>query len=156
MAGGISHWYDDKVNRAANRETIRILEKACVLVTRSVKESMREPKSGKEYRKPSKTTISGGKVRRTKGATWIASAPGEAPSARHTGNLISSIAWDVGEEGGQLIGRVGTLGETEGGRPLYALYLELGTANMKPRPYLRPTLEKNAAEIQKMFDSRKL
>jgi len=143
--GGISSWYDDKVNQAANKETVRILEEACRLVLSTSKESMREPKSGRIYRKPN-----------TKKAVWQASAPGEAPSARHTGNLMSSMSFEVGEEGGVLVGRVGTLGEAKGGRPTYALYLELGTPNMKARPYLRPALEKNKQAIQQLFDSRKI
>ena len=144
MAGGISKWNGDAVNAAAARETVRILTEASRLVLREVQESMRQDKTGIVYKKAN-----------TK-ATWQASAPGEAPSARHTGNLLASMDFDVGEENGILIGRVGTLGEGKTGMPTYAAMLELGTVNMAPRPYLVPALEAKAAEIRALFDSRKL
>jgi len=67
------------------------------------------------------------------------SPPGHAPAAP-TGRLRSSITHEI--EG--TTGRVGTNVE-------YALFLELGTEKMSPRPFLRPALHKNEKAIRQMF-----
>jgi len=67
------------------------------------------------------------------------SPPGHAPAAP-TGRLRSSITHEV--EG--TTGRVGT-------NVKYALFLELGTERMAPRPYLRPALHKNEKAILQLF-----
>ncbi len=59
-----------------------------------------------------------------------ASAPGEAPMT-DTGRLANSINFD----------RVGDLTATVGSNLIYALYLEYGTMDMRPRPYFRPAVE---------------
>jgi len=57
-----------------------------------------------------------------------------------TGRLRSSITHEI--EG--TTGRVGTNVE-------YALFLELGTEKMSPRPYLRPALHNNEKKILQLF-----
>jgi HK97 gp10 family phage protein len=51
-----------------------------------------------------------------------------------TGRLRSSIADEIGHEGTDLVGRIGTDVE-------YAVYQEFGTVHMAAHPYLRPALD---------------
>lgn len=62
-----------------------------------------------------------------------ASAPGDPP-ATDTGRLLNSVAHTVGSDG------AGPYAHIEA-RTNYSLYLELGTRDMAPRPFLRPALE---------------
>lgn len=68
-----------------------------------------------------------------------ASAPGEAPAA-DTGVLTSNIVPDVITEGNDIIGVVSS-------RAKYSAWLEFGTADMEPRPFMRPALEENRRKI---------
>jgi HK97 gp10 family phage protein len=51
-----------------------------------------------------------------------------------TGRLRSSITHELGRDGGDLVGRVGTNVE-------YAPHVELGTSRMRAQPFLRPALD---------------
>ena len=64
------------------------------------------------------------------------SEPGEAPH-KQTGRLLASVAWEVVG----LAARVGTNLD-------YGRWLELGTARMKARPWLRRALKEKQAEVQ--------
>ena len=79
-----------------------------------------------------------GRIYRRGNVEHQASAPGEPP-ASDTGNLISKINTDYEE--GYLTGRV----LIQAG---YGAFLEYGTVNMEPRPFVRPTIEKNLASIE--------
>lgn len=85
----------------------------------AVKSIQRGAKTGKVYKKYSPNR------------THIASAAGEAPSS-DTGKLAGSIAAIVNPH----VAFVGS------DLP-YATYLEFGTMNIQPRPWLRPAREKN-------------
>ena len=100
-------------------------------------EVLKGQRSGKRYRKP-----------HTKTATYIASAPGEAP-ARRTGNL--RLHWS---------GDVSTSGNSNGGMALdvtlesqekYAAFLENGHGNVAARPFVDRIKEKAEPEIAKIF-----
>jgi len=67
------------------------------------------------------------------------SRPGEPPKVR-SGRLRSSITHEVTKELGGIVGRVGT-------NVVYARWLELGTENMEPRPFLRPGILNNQRRI---------
>ena len=74
------------------------------------------------------------------------SEPGETPAIQ-TGTLRRSIIADILKDGGEYIGLVGPMA-TVGRQSLkYAKWLELGTRKMKPRPYLRPAVEKLKRKI---------
>lgn len=62
-----------------------------------------------------------------------ASAPGEAP-ATMTGRLVNSIEFDVDDQ---------TLEAVIGTNLDYGRYLELGTVDIAPRPWLFPAFEQN-------------
>jgi hypothetical protein len=68
------------------------------------------------------------------------SAPGEPP-ARVTGRLQASIGHAVTTEGDDVVLTVGS------GDPKAKL-LELGTSTMRPRPYLRPTLDASLGRLR--------
>lgn len=85
-----------------------------------------------------------GVIYKRRGVEHQASAPGEAP-ANDTGRLVNSIRTDYDLP--QLVGRV--VASTE-----YAAYLEYGTENMEPRPYMRPALaNRRAAVVRDVEDS---
>ena len=67
------------------------------------------------------------------------------PPAVDTGTLRRSITYNVNEK--EKYGRVGSTIKS----PPYGLYLEYGTSRMKPRPWLRPALEKSLPEIKQIF-----
>jgi hypothetical protein len=79
-----------------------------------------------------------------------ASAPGEPP-ARITGTLQGSISHRQAAHVGQR-----WTGEWGSYNVEYALGLEIGTGNMAPRPYLRPTAQaeypKLAGRIKRLFE----
>lgn len=67
------------------------------------------------------------------------------PPAVDTGTLRRSITYTVDEN--KLVGRVGsTLND-----PPYGAYLEFGTSRMKPRPWLKPALDKSEETIEKIL-----
>ena len=69
------------------------------------------------------------------------SKPGDPPHKQH-GRLRASITYDVIDDAsGHVVGRVGTNLD-------YGRYLELGTRNMKPHPWLRRSLMECRGEIR--------
>lgn len=94
-------------------------------------------------------------VTRTKSGRLVGLGPSTPPDPPHvlTGRLRQSIAWEVTVEPNAVVGRVGT-------NVVYARRLELGfvgtdaagrNINQAPRPYLRPSLEENRAEIIRLL-----
>jgi HK97 gp10 family phage protein len=79
----------------------------------------------------------GGRSYRRGGVTHVASAPGTAPAV-DTGRLRASITHELGRDSRGLYARIGT-------NVRYAVYLELGTRRMRPRPFLRPALQSATA-----------
>lgn len=69
------------------------------------------------------------------------------PPAVDTGTLRRSITYTVDEK--KLEGRVGTTIND----PPYGAYLEYGTSRMKPRPWLKPALNKSKETIFKLLGS---
>lgn len=100
-----------------------------------IKQDMNSPKSGKAYN----VNIGrmGRRLRRG-GRIHIASAPGEAP-APITGKLRKSVYFLV-QGSNQL--RIGA-------NTSYAKFLEEGTRNMAPRPYLKKNIDKSRQSIEK-------
>lgn len=60
-----------------------------------------------------------------------------------TGNLRNSITHKQFDENTEVIGT----------NVEYAPYVELGTVNMRARPYLRPAAENHSAEYRKIFET---
>ena len=76
----------------------------------------------------------------------ISSAPGEAPKT-DTGNLVSNITSNV--QG--LRADIGSRAQA-----MYGAYLEFGTTTISPRPWLRPTVEKNREFVKNSFKNNLL
>lgn len=95
----------------------QVVRKTALDVESEVKNEMRAPKSGRMYRRGSRT--------------HQASAPGQAPAV-DLGQYINSIQV---ENVTDLTSKVGT--NTE-----YAMALEFGSRRVAPRPVWRPVIEK--------------
>lgn len=72
-----------------------------------------------------------------------ASAQGEPP-ASDTGFLVGSISTSVKKQGTAVVGQIIASAE-------YAPYLEFGTADIRPRPFMQPALERNRPRIKRIF-----
>ena len=75
---------------------------------------------------------------------WV-SPPNTSPNS-DTGELHSSIMWEIMSGGDSVF--VGSTVFDKGE------HLELGTKNMKKRPYLQPNIEKNQAKAADIFMER--
>ena len=72
-----------------------------------------------------------------------ASAAGEPP-ASDTGFLVSNITSNVKKQGTSVIGQIISSAP-------YSAYLEFGTSDIEPRPYMQPALERNRPKIKRIF-----
>jgi len=118
-------WNGDKVLLDVKVKSGKNLEEACQFLERKIKKSLTSKGSGIKW----------------SGQSYPSSAPGEPP-ATQTGTLLRSITSETDKS--KLIGRVGTNLE-------YGLALEIGTNNIKPRPYLRNNFENNKKEIAEII-----
>ena len=73
----------------------------------------------------------------------IASGPGEFPKT-DTGNLVNNISTQTKTEGTTVIGMIISSAE-------YSKHLEFGTRNMAARPFMQPSLDRNANKIKGIF-----
>jgi HK97 gp10 family phage protein len=115
--------FADPLRRLADRvarDEQAVLAPALVL-EREIKQELSKRGSGRTYKR-------GKKVHQ-------ASAPGEPPAV-DSGRLRSSVGHEQTDEGV----RVGTA-------VTYAIPLEYGSSRMKPRPFIRPALERAKAEM---------
>lgn len=128
------------INQAGCEEMFRdpagpvaaILEKLSYEVEAVAKTLMLIPGSGRVYGPGSYFLNRGGKIYHwTRTTTHQASAPGE-PASSDSGYMLNQIQHSVIEEA-TLEGRV--IANTE-----YAVWVEMGTVYMEPRPFLRPAL----------------
>ena len=72
-----------------------------------------------------------------------ASAQGEPP-ASDTGFLVGSISTSIKKQGTAVVGQIIASAE-------YAPYLEFGTSDIRPRPFMQPALERNRPRIKRIF-----
>lgn len=121
---------EKNVRRALNRSGLIVAGKAKERIQRG-------PHTGKIYEKYN--------PRRT----HQASAPGQSP-ATDTGFLVSNIKHKTVQRNGQDLEMV-----VASSAP-YSDFLEFGTRNMAERPFLQPSLDESAKNIQKIFASESL
>lgn len=91
--------------------------------------------------------IGTGRVYTRRGKRHQASAPGEPP-ARDTGRLMESIAVLSRATPNELVSTVGPREAAFKKRAPYPVFLEFGTRRMKPRPFMRPALERFRQKIK--------
>ena len=143
-------WYGKRVFTLATEANITAMKKAAFLVESDVKQNFTLQGTYQAYRRS-----------RSTGPHW-SSAPGEPP-AIDIGTLRSSIMHEVEVSGTSVDGRVGpdiekiakALRKRGAKADLkavnYGLYLEMGTVNMAPRPYLRPAIKRTSKKVVKIF-----
>ena len=117
-------WYGDDVYKKIHNEQKKRVRQAAIFLESYIRKSFK-PGSGNVYM--------------VAGKPHHASAAGEPPAAL-SGNLRNSITHEIEEALWDIIGRVGTNVE-------YGKWLELGTKDMSPRPYLRRAIEENKQEL---------
>jgi len=72
------------------------------------------------------------------------------PPFNQTGTLVDRIESETARTlFGEFIARVGAVGDAAE----YGGYLELGTQNMQPRPYLRPAFDNKKDEVLKLIEA---
>jgi len=130
-------WDGQKFFMLATKKIVTAMKKSAIYVQKITKETVGGTGSGRTYKRGSKV--------------HTASAEGEPP-ARDYGTLASSISYEVKVKGVVVEAFVGADDDKIQGKkpmtdPEYALFLELGTSKMSPRPYLVPSLKKATPKI---------
>ena len=108
---------------------------ACQLVENTAKLGMRNTTTDPEK----------GYARQGGRKTHYASQEGAYPAVDYA-RLIQGVTHDVEQDGETVTGRVGT-------NVIEGVYTELGTSKMAPRPWLRPSLERNKEKIHNLIVS---
>ena len=109
------NWNPARLDAAVREEISKALMRMAQRMTADIRDDMLREKSGVKYK-------------------WMrvaSSGPGESPAVQ-SGRLVSSIQV---EDVSPLLKLLGT-------GLAYGRYLELGTRNIRPRPWLRPALWK--------------
>ena len=120
-----------RIAKTAPLEIAKRLQRGARLVEGTAKESIqRGVKSGRVYTR--------------KGIQHQASASGEPP-ATDKGFLVANITT------GDLKKAVHSISIQVESKAPYSKFLEFGTRNMQPRPFLQPALEKNKRKIKDSF-----
>jgi len=141
VSGGTLEWNGDRFIALATQENVKAMNKAAITVQAKAKQLAGGPGSGRIYKR--------------KGVTHRASRPGQPP-ARDTGILVNSVSFNVSEKNNEIRGTVGPdidkiRRDSPRTDPDYGFYLEFGTRNIAPRPWLRPALRKSRNKILRIF-----
>jgi len=154
---GIDNWHGKEVFTLATEKNVVAMKKAGAVLERDVKTHFTSTK-GKHADLMAEGRTAIGRQRNKRGSYTKfhhRSLPGEPPAV-DTGVLRASIIHQT-TAGLVVEGKVGPdiehiRAETPAGTDVeYGFYLELGTANMAARPYLRPALIRTRKIIKKIF-----
>jgi len=122
-----------KIGKQSGPATTKIANATAVELQGNIKKRiLRGPNTGRTYKRG---TIS-----------HTASSPGQAP-ATDTGRLVGSVYFDSAR------GSFGAAVATVGSKLAYALHLEYGTRNMKPRPVWEPEAKKAQVKFIKRINA---
>lgn len=153
-------WDEGKLQALTKRNVEKRLKQAAIYVEGKIKDKLNQKGTGIEYGRGRTPT---GRKRKS----HIASAPGNPPAV-DTGRLRSSITYEVTSGAGSSMGSQGSpsssdkIGKVSGDNSVsftiigtnvgYAKPLEFGTVHIKPRPFLRKTLEEGKSAIKAIFE----
>ncbi len=140
-------WQGEHIMKLATEANVKAMNMATVFLEREVKKVLSGKGTGKLYKRSKK---------KGKGQFHRASVAGKPP-ALDIGTLRNSMTAVTEVDKLEIKGFVGSdlekiAAKSDVGTDLeYGYYLEVGTKNMSPRPYLRPTLKKNGKKILGFF-----
>lgn len=120
--GALTHLLDDPTGPVGQE-----MERRALFVEAAQKRLLSQHGTGVIYRRH------GGKV------THQASAPGEPP-APDTGLLRASVSHHVGVDADGMYAEIGSGASPDIPGLDYGVYLDVGTHDIEPRPWLRPSL----------------
>ncbi len=121
-------WHGPELFVKLATHSASLLKLAIVFLRGEIQKTLTGDRSGRVYRVPGTQTF------------YTASAPGEAPASR-TGTLRNAISFRVDKV--NLTALVGP----KIFNPPYPEFLEFGTKNASPRPFMRPTFEANKERV---------
>jgi HK97 gp10 family phage protein len=126
--------YVDKAIKKIDQASTKRMKKALEYNKKAVEKKLGKTGSGKTYKVPGTDR------------TYTASSPGKPP-AKYTGKLEKSIKTEVEQTRS---GPEGKIGSTD----FKAYWQEMGTQNMKPRPFLTPTLQEEERKTRQILGKR--
>jgi len=91
--------------------------------------------------------VSGKLVQNMDRAAAFAEKQAWARASEKSGLMKGDIAHEVEVRGNTIEGRIGV----KRGKAFYAIFIEKGTSKMRARPFLRPAVFGNAAEIVRLI-----
>jgi HK97 gp10 family phage protein len=124
----------DKVMKKIDQASTKQMKKALEHNKKAVEAKLGKTGSGKTYKVP-------GTAR-----TYTASAPGKPP-AHYIGRLEKSIKIEIKQTRGGPGGKIGSTA-------FQAYWQEMGTQNMKPRPFLEKTLREEERKTRQILGKR--
>ncbi len=140
-------WQGEHIMKLATKANTDAMKKATFFLEGEVKKVLSGKGSGLLYKRRKK---------KGKGQFHRASVAGKPP-ALDIGTLMNSMTSVTEVKQLEITGFVGSdlqkmAAKSDVGTDLeYGIYLELGTKNMQPRPFLRPTLKANGKKILEFF-----
>jgi len=150
--GGDLVWKAPELLLLTTNEAVKAMKKATIFTQGVAKKIAGGTGSGRLYRRRRQK----GKRGSFKSSDFHrASAPGDPP-ARDTGILVNSISYTVKARGLLISGFVGSdidkiRSKEPTTDPEYGFFLERGTRNISPRPWLIPSLIRARPVINKIF-----
>jgi len=123
---------DKRATTIAKKNVEKVVTKGIMIIDSTAKQSIQAGGSGQTVKRYNPTRV------------HITSAPNNPP-ATDTGFLVSQITTNIASKtDGSVVGQLISSAP-------YSKALEYGTVNMRPRPFMHPSFQKNKNKILKMF-----
>lgn len=137
---GMVRWYGDRVAADLERSAAEGVQRAGSLLMTRARLLASRPAKRIRHKRTRRTTAG---ARGSQYTEFIGSSPGQPPKLR-TGFGRRNILMEFFRN--KLIARIGPAANAD-----YMAYLELGTANIRPRPWLKPAIQQSRAAIQALL-----